>query len=59
MKYSIIYGRKVQIVQYEPVEIHLSKEFDETTPLDEAFEIVRMTVNKWLKDEVDRLRGAK
>jgi len=38
------------------VEVHLSREFDETTPPDEAFEIVRMTVNKWLKGEIDRLR---
>ena len=51
-KYTIIYGRTVQIRPYESLHIELPYEFDtELTGLQEDFEYIRNTVNRWIEEE--------
>ncbi len=48
-KYIITYGRKVQVRQYESLNIELTAEFDNTiTGHEEGLQFVRDTVNGWI-----------
>ena len=60
MKYTISYARKESVQKdgaYSSVEIGLHKEFDETTPTEEAYGLVRNQVEKWLQDEKNRIQS--
>lgn len=55
-KYIITYGRKVQVRQYESLNIELTYEFNnELTGLDEGSRFVADTVNKWIEEERTKL----
>lgn len=52
VKYTITYGRKVQVRQYESLNIELTTEFDNTlTGHDEGFQHVAVLVNRWIEEE--------
>lgn len=55
MKYTIVYGRKVRVAAYDMLEISLVKEFDETTPKQEAFKRVKGWVESWIEGTSDEL----
>jgi len=58
-KYTIKYGRKVQVRPYEMLTIELTQEFETSlTGHDEGFTYVQKTVDKWIEHERSRL-GAK
>ena len=58
MKYTIYYGRKVRVAEYEMLEVGLTQEFDDSiTPYDMGFTMVRDKVEAWIREEVDRLSG--
>ncbi len=51
-KYSITYGRKVQVRQYESLNIKLAHEFDnDVTGHDDGLRMVADTVNRWIEEE--------
>lgn len=51
-KYTITYHRKVQVREYEMLDIGLAQEFDTKVVLaTEAFTIVKDTVNRWIAEE--------
>ena len=51
-KYTITYGRKVQVRQYESLYIELSHEYNnEVTGHQEGFQFVKTLVNKWIDEE--------
>ena len=48
--YTITYGRKVQIRQYEPLHIELTQDFETSlTGHEEAFNYVQRTVDRWIE----------
>ena len=57
MKFSVTYGRKIQIKPYEMLEISFTAEFDSsTTSYNQAKEIVKAYVDSWIKIEGSRLK---
>lgn len=58
MRFTITYGRKVRGRPYETMEISLTKDFDENTPVDVAFENVRRTVEKWIQVQQEKVGKA-
>jgi len=55
-KYTIHYQRKVQVRQYEMLDIGLTQEFETPgTPKNTAFVQVANQVDSWIKNERDRL----
>lgn len=55
-KYTIHYGRKVQVKPYEMLTIELTQEFETSlTGHDEGFTYVKDTVNRWIDEEKRRL----
>ena len=55
-KYTITYGRKVQVKQYEPLHIELTQEFDAEEWLrDDAFNTLAFTVDRWIEEQLRRL----
>jgi len=59
LKHTITYSRKVRTGEYETMEIGWSKEFDETTPVEEAFAEVKDQVEKWIHEELSRIESEK
>ena len=60
MKYTVSYTRKESVQKdgaHSSVEMGLYKEFDETTPTEEAYGLVRNQVEKWLQDEKNRIES--
>lgn len=57
-KFTITYGRKVQIRPYEMLDISLLKEFDTKDSFEsEAFVRVANQVDQWINTERARLRA--
>lgn len=55
-KFTITYGRKVQVRPYEMLDISLMKEFDTKDSFEsEAFVKVANQVDEWIKTERARL----
>jgi len=57
VKYTVYYGRKVRIAEYDMLEVGLSQEFDDSvTAHDVAFAAVREKVDSWIEREIARIR---
>ena len=56
MKFSVTYGRKIQIKPYEMLEISLTAEFDdEEITYNQAKEKLKLHVDSWIRIEKERL----
>jgi len=55
MRYAITYSRKLRVKAYDMIEISLHREFDETTPIEEAYKQVRDQVKRWINEERERV----
>lgn len=53
LKYVVGYSRKVQTVPYENVAISLQMDFRFDHDKDEAFKLVRDTVERWLDESLN------
>lgn len=54
MKYTISYSGKVVIEGCAVREIFLAQEFDETTPIESAYDKVRNKIEMWIKKETEQ-----
>lgn len=55
-KYTIAYQRKVQVRQYEMLDIGLTQEFEtNVTPKNEAYIMVSHQVDIWIGEALKRL----
>jgi len=56
MRFNILYSRKVRTKAYEMLEIGFSADYDDAhvKPQD-AFDIVRDLVNRWIAEERERI----
>jgi len=55
-KFTVTYHRKVQVRQYEMLDIGLTQEFDtDMTPKSEAYIMVSHQVDMWIREAMKRL----
>ena len=55
MKYTVTYSRRFRTRPYETAEVELSKEYDESTPIDAAFQEVIAKVEDQVAEVYKRL----
>jgi len=60
MKYTVHYGRKTKLADYDMLEIGLSREFDDSvTPVEAGYAFVRDQVEAWIREETGEGRVEK
>ncbi len=58
MKYTVHYGRKIRVADYEMLEVGLSREFDDSiVPVEAGYASVRDEVEAWIRELAGEAAG--